>query len=640
MALILTFLRRLLNYVSIMSQIPMFIHLSSIIPKSLKTMRKLIHNKSNHELLCEFVVSSKCHALYELSKCIVNEHGQEQSKYCDYVEFPRHPQSSRRLKCNTPLMKWVRVGGKSKLVPCKTFIYQSVIAGIGRLLQNENFLNYCGLWRNRSIPSGVFCDIYDGKVWQDFQHVNGIPFLADAGNLNLCLTLNVDWFNPYEETQYSVGAIYLVVQNLPRSERFKVSNIILVGLIPGPKEPKSINPYLDLLVDDLRQLFHGVDIPHPNFTSNKIRVRALLTCVVCDLPATRKLCGFLGVNATKGCSKCKKCFPTTTFGSKPDYSGYESSTWGVRTHMEHYQHCILSKNATTPTERNKIENGARYTELLRLHYFDIVRFHVVDPMHNLFLGLAKHTIETWKSLSILKSSDFALLQSRVDAMVPPPKIGRIPRKIGSGFSSFTVEEWKNWTLIFSMYALKETLPSQHYSCWLIFVKACTAICQLVVTHQDIENAHEHLIQYCKQFERLYGKEFCTPNMHMACHICENMLDYGPLSAFWAFTFERYNGILENTKLSWSGPEKQMFTKFLDLQLLSTFNTMSSSDFFKDIYRKTMKPITDTDFATVQQTMLDTTHFTSESVLLLSSQPNQWQRAVMSQAFATGKRKML
>lgn len=72
---------------------------------------------------------------------------------------------------------------------------------------------------------------------------------------NLCLMLNIDWFNPYDDTEYSVGAIYLVVQNLPRSEHFKVENIILIGLIPGPTEPsKTINTYLELLVHDLLQL--------------------------------------------------------------------------------------------------------------------------------------------------------------------------------------------------------------------------------------------------------------------------------------------------------------------------------------------------------------------------------------------------
>ena len=38
--------------------------------------------------------------------------------------------------------------------------------------------------------------------------------------------------------EYSVGAIYLIIQNLPRSMRYKRENVILVGLIPGPKETK------------------------------------------------------------------------------------------------------------------------------------------------------------------------------------------------------------------------------------------------------------------------------------------------------------------------------------------------------------------------------------------------------------------
>ena len=104
---------------------------------------------------------------------------------------------------------------------------------------------------------------------------------------------------------------------------------------------------------------------------------------------------------------------------------------------------MLSKNATTATDRSKIEreSGARYSELLRLPYFDVIRFHVVDPMHNLFLGIAKHTTETWKLLNILKSPHFCQLQDKVDRILPPPKIVRIPRKISSGFSSFTADEW-------------------------------------------------------------------------------------------------------------------------------------------------------------------------------------------------------
>lgn len=127
------------------------------------------------------------------------------------------------------------------------------------------------------------------------------------------------------------------------------------------------------------------------------------------------------------------------------------TTWAARTHSQHYQKCSEAKNAVTPTERSRIEkvHGARYTELLRLPYFDVIHFHVVDPMHNLFLGIAKHTTNTWKDLDLINSTDFSDLQSKVDSITPPPKIGRIPRKIGPGFSSFTADEWKNWILLYS-----------------------------------------------------------------------------------------------------------------------------------------------------------------------------------------------
>ena len=113
--------------------------------------------------------------------------------------------------------------------------------------------------------------------------------------------------------------------------------------------------------------------------------------------------------------------------------------------QKHYQCGLEAKNASTATERTEIEKslGARYTELSRLPYFNVIRHHVVDPMHNLFLGLAKHVTNTWKELQILKPIHFAEVQKKADSIVPPPKIGRIPCKIGSGFSSFTADQWKN-----------------------------------------------------------------------------------------------------------------------------------------------------------------------------------------------------
>ena len=109
------------------------------------------------------------------------------------------------------------------------------------------------------------------------------PFLSQPNNL--CLALNIDCFNPYKETQYSVGDIYLTVLNLPRNECYREENVLLVGMIPGPNEPRQhINTFLSPLVKDMQVLFDGVSFTSVSGVAN-ITIRV-------DLPTTRKVCGF------------------------------------------------------------------------------------------------------------------------------------------------------------------------------------------------------------------------------------------------------------------------------------------------------------------------------------------------------------
>ena len=127
----------------------------------------------------------------------------------------------------------------------------------------------------------MYCDVFDGKVWKDFQSFEGKPFLSLP--FNFALQLNVDWFQPFKHTQHSEGVIYMLVMNLPRSVRFLQENTILVGIIPGPKEPKfTMNSLLEPLVDDLIVLWEGVIL---KYKKAGVFVRAALLCSGCDIPA-------------------------------------------------------------------------------------------------------------------------------------------------------------------------------------------------------------------------------------------------------------------------------------------------------------------------------------------------------------------
>ena len=80
--------------------------------------------------------------------------------------------------------------------------------------------------------SGIYSDVYDGSIWKDFQTVH---------------------------TQHSEGVMYVTVLNLPHNERFLQENVIILGVIPGPKEPsKNINSFLRPFVTVLKDLWDGV----------------------------------------------------------------------------------------------------------------------------------------------------------------------------------------------------------------------------------------------------------------------------------------------------------------------------------------------------------------------------------------------
>ena len=154
-------------------------------------------------------------------------------------------------------------------------------------------------------------------------------------------------------TGYSVGAIYLVVQNLPRQIRYKMENIILVGVIPGPKEPKlTMNSYLYPLVQEMKELWLGVNIPCAATPFKSVLIRAAITCCASDIPATRKLCGFVGHSAKLGCSKCSKEFITLNSGeNKRDYSGYNRELWSERRLSEHRQQASNYLKAKTKADQ-------------------------------------------------------------------------------------------------------------------------------------------------------------------------------------------------------------------------------------------------------------------------------------------------
>ena len=61
----------------------------------------------------------------------------------------------------------------------------------------------------RIFPNAYLGDIYDGRIWHEFNSPIGHNFLSVP--MSSLLRLNVGWFQPFLHTQYSVGAMYLTI---------------------------------------------------------------------------------------------------------------------------------------------------------------------------------------------------------------------------------------------------------------------------------------------------------------------------------------------------------------------------------------------------------------------------------------------
>ena len=501
--------------------------------------------------------------------------------------MPNHPYPTQRQPCGAILLKTVKTKRSCKLVPMKTYPYCSLKKSIRRLISQKGFLQKCEQWRNRSqkIPPETLGDVYDGEVWKMFHDRDYNDFLNYP--YSYLLSLNVDWFQPFVHTIYSTGAIYLTIQNIPRLERYKTNNIILVGVMPGPKEPKlTANSYLAPLVNELQEFYDGVVMPvMVNNKEIKIRIRLALSCVACDIPASRIVSGFLGHNARLGCNKCLREFHAISVGEqKLDFSGYNRDQWTLRTVDNHRHQCreLLTKNTHTSLQEAESKYGVRYSILISLPYFNPIQFTVIDPMHNLFLCTGKHVFKIWVQKEYISKSQLYNIETRLKLFRVPSDIGRLPSNNSTGYGGFTANQWSNWITIFSAAVLKGILPEEHLRCWLLFVRACSILKSRVIRKQDVLSADLFFLQFCRTFETLYGKDCCTPNMHLHTHLKQSILDFGPLHSFWCYAFERYNGILGSVPTNQKSIESQLMRRFCreqnlcDLELPDNIATLLPS----------------------------------------------------------------
>ena len=109
----------------------------------------------------------------------------------------------------------------------------------------------------------------------------------------------------------------------------------------------------------MEKLWEGVTI---KVNGKPVKIRAAISCLACDVPAARKVGGFVGHRGYSSCNKCYKTVIILTIQDLKNQNGKDDNM--------HYMYGMLAnkKTARSESERKAVESefGARYSLLYEL----------------------------------------------------------------------------------------------------------------------------------------------------------------------------------------------------------------------------------------------------------------------------------
>ncbi|EIW74493.1 hypothetical protein CONPUDRAFT_67603 [Coniophora puteana RWD-64-598 SS2] len=290
-----------------------------------------------------------------------------------------------------------------------------------------------------------------------------------------------------------------------------------------------------------------------------------------------------------------------------------------RTGSEHRQHAHEARALVDETERQTHfdKYGIRWTELARLPYFDVVRQTVIDPMHNLLLGIAKSQwFDRWIQTSTLRAAtstrarELDIIHKFLANFEVPAWAGKLPARVGEpAGGSLTADEYKFatttawpllvrslvvypytqipiiWDISFDEAQSEHRTSAASYPARLRKYEKDVAAWKLTrqgtqtsVTGQQKKGKGEReprkpmppklrmhtsaLSLYTNTniltLAQIYGVDALRPNFHWATHLSDQILDYGPVYNFWAFLSEHLNKVLKSSNTNnWTGGQVEI-----------------------------------------------------------------------------------
>ncbi|XP_038150334.1 uncharacterized protein LOC119789497 isoform X2 [Cyprinodon tularosa] len=394
---------------------------------------------------------------------------------------------------------------------------------------------------DKTRSSGVLTDIQSGEEYQKLV-ANEV-----LGKDDLTLIWNCDGAPVFKSSKCSIWPIQSQIIELEPEERKR--HILMSALWFGPAKPSMITLLTPFVEEAAKLEADGIAWQDRKGHSHVSKVFVLICSS--DSVARPLLRNTKQFNGFYGCDFCLhkggKTYP------------YEQPEPPLRNERDHYSHAM---SGTTDEPVCGVKGPS---PLMQLQHFQMINGFIPDYQHNVCLGITRQLSTLWFDSSNKDSPWFIgkeinEVDRRLAKIKPPVEITRTTRSL-SERKFWKASEWRAFLLFYSLPVLKGILPARFWNHLFLLVFGIYTLLQHTIKTESILVAELALKKFVIVFQRLYGKNNMTFNIHLLTHTAHSVKQWGPLWATSTFSFESNMGTL---KKYFNG------TQYVPSQIVRTF----------------------------------------------------------------------
>lgn len=352
---------------------------------------------------------------------------------------------------------------------------------------------------------------------------------------SLDLSFNIDGLPLFHSNNIQVWPILCLIKT------FKCAPFA-VAIFCGISKPKPLHLFLEYFLNDLSVLLAE------GFTLNEKRFNVNFHSFVCDAPARAFIkC----VKQHGGYSSCEKCTEPGEYHGRvifKNISAIKRTNESFRRQLDEDHHTGASPLLTLP--------------------INLVNGFPIDYMHNVCLGVMKKMLNTWISGTLkvrLRSYSVNLISENLVSLKSciPVEFNRKPRTLNE-LARWKATEYRTFLLYIGPIVLKNVVDIAVYEHFLLLHCAIT----ILLSQEHFKNfgsvAKTFLETFVLHSERLYGIEFLVYNVHLLCHLTDDVKNFGSLDNFSSFPFENYLGQLKKLVKKPTKPLQQIINRLHEI----------------------------------------------------------------------------